>query len=114
MNDLSAEDPSSLIDLLRALYECESMLDAVTKLRSPDDERYDAVGSVLAGSRVGVERISMRPGALMLFEGRRSMHRVTPVAGTRSRYVALLADDTQPDRDSSKLLKLVRYGRLPS
>jgi hypothetical protein len=29
------------------------------------------------------------------------------------RYVALLAYDTEPGTDSSDLLKLVRYGRLP-
>jgi hypothetical protein len=49
----------------------------------------------------------------MLFEGRHSMHRVTPIAGGVARLVALLAYDTRPDTDSSELLKLVRYGRLP-
>jgi hypothetical protein len=99
-----------------ALQSSESGGDfeAVTRIRSADDERHEVVGSVLGGSRLGVEHIAMRPGALMLFEGRHSMHRVTPIAGTRSRYVALLAYDTQPDTDSSELLKLVRYGRLPS
>jgi hypothetical protein len=55
----------------------------------------------------------MRPGTLMLFEGRHSMHRVTPVIGDVPRQVALLAYDTRPGTDSTDLLKLVRYGRLP-
>jgi hypothetical protein len=47
----------------------------------------------------------------MLFEGRRSVHRVTPVEGEEARLVALLAYDTKPGTMSSELLKLVRYGR---
>jgi hypothetical protein len=49
---------------------------------------------------------------MMLFEGRHSLHRVTPVVGPRPRLIALLAYDTRPDTDSSELLKLVRYGRV--
>lgn len=88
--------------------------ESATRVRTTDDERSEAVESVLAGSRVGAERIPMRPGPPMLFGGRHSMHRVTPKAGSLSRYVALLAYDTKSDTDSSELLKLVRYGRLPS
>jgi hypothetical protein len=44
-------------------------------------------------------------------EGRRSLHRVTPIAGSTPRLVALLAYDTKPGTCSSELLRLVRYGR---
>jgi len=47
----------------------------------------------------------------MIFEGRRSLHRVTPIHGSTPRYVALFGFDTKPDTMSSELLKLVRYGR---
>ena len=98
-----------------ALQSAESGGDfeSATRIRSVDDERHDAVAAVLAGSTDGVRTLPMRPGTLMLFEGRNSMHRVTPIVGARRRYVALLAYDTKPDTDSSELLKLVRYGRLP-
>jgi len=56
----------------------------------------------------------MTPGTLMLFNGRRSMHRVSPVGGDVPRYVALLAYDTKPGTDSTDELKLSRYGRLPA
>ena len=86
--------------------------EAVTNLRAEDDERYDDVAAVLTGAAAGrVQAFPMTPGTLMLFEGRRSVHRVTPVVGPVARYVALLAYDTRPDTDSSELLKLVRYGR---
>lgn len=84
------------------------------RIRSAEDERYDEVRAVLEGAAPDlVSTVPMRPGTLMLFEGRHSMHRVTPVHGPRPRYVALLAYDTRPDTDSTELLKLVRYGRLP-
>ena len=53
----------------------------------------------------------MTPGTLLLFEGRYSLHRVTPVGGETARLVALLAYDTKPGTTSSDLLRLVRYGR---
>lgn len=84
----------------------------VANLRTSDDERYDNVAQVLAGhanDRVVVE--PMTPGTLMIFEGRRSLHRVTPIHGDRPRYVGLLGYDTKPGTMSSELLKLVRYGR---
>lgn len=87
--------------------------EAATGLRTVDDERYDDVAAVLAGAATGrVRTFPMTPGTLMLFEGRRSLHRVTPVVGSVPRHVALLAYDTAPDTDSSELLKLVRYGRV--
>jgi len=85
----------------------------VANLRTLDEERFDAVASVLAGNEQGVSVLPMKPGTLLVFKGRHSLHRVTRVGGERPRYVALLAYDTQPGTDSSELLKLVRYGRLP-
>jgi len=77
------------------------------------DESYDRVAAVLGGGRAGVTSVPMTPGTLMLFEGRNSLHRVTTIRGSQPRLVALLAFDTLADTDSSELLKLVRYGRLP-
>ena len=82
-------------------------------IRGVSGENYDEVARVLRGEpHAAVERVPMTPGTLMLFEGRNSMHRVTPIAGRAPRYVALLAYDTKPDTVSSDQLKLARYGRL--
>jgi hypothetical protein len=83
-------------------------------IRSASDENYAAVAKVLRGEPdAGVRVVPMTPGTLMLFEGRRSLHRVSKIGGRRARHVALLAYDTKPGTDSSPLLKRVRYGRLP-
>ena len=76
------------------------------------DERYDEVAAVLAGEATKrVTTVPMEPGTLMLFEGRWSLHRVSPVTGPTPRHVALFGYDTEPGTMSSELLKLVRYGR---
>lgn len=84
------------------------------KLRTATDDKYDGVQSVLSGSthdRVRVE--PMHAGTLMIFNGRTSLHKVTPIQGSTLRIVALLAYDTKSGTDSSDELKLSRYGRLP-
>lgn len=82
------------------------------RIRQPDDEHYDEVGRILAGEmHESIETVPMTPGTLMLFEGRWSLHRVTPVVGDVPRYVGLLAYDTKPGTVSSELLKRIRYGR---
>ena len=83
------------------------------KVRTGSDEHYDEVAAVLDGDRSGVTHVEFEPGSLMLFAGRNSLHRVTPVVGPVPRHVALLAYDTRPGTDSTDELKLARYGRLP-
>lgn len=85
----------------------------VAHLRTDDDERYEDVARVLRGEaddRVVVE--PMTPGTLMLFEGRRSLHRVTTIRGARPRHVALFGYDTKPGTRSTAQLQRTRYGRV--
>jgi hypothetical protein len=86
--------------------------EVVPRIRSADDEHYDKVGDVLfAGDRSGVLTLPMRPGTLLVFEGRHSLHRVSPIAGDTTRLVALFGYDAKPGTMSSDLLKMIRYGR---
>jgi len=85
--------------------------EVVPRLRGPGDERYDDVRRVLGGDRSAVRTLPMRPGTLLVFEGRHSLHRVAPVAGDPPRLVGLLAYDTAPGTTGSDLLRMDRYGR---
>jgi hypothetical protein len=85
--------------------------EVVPHIRSANDERYQEVGSVLAGERSKVMTLPMRPGTLLIFEGRHSLHRVSPIVGPRSRHVGLLAYDTTPGTVGSEVLRKARYGR---
>jgi hypothetical protein len=81
-------------------------------IRAADDERYDDVKRVLDGDGSNVVTLPMTPGTLLVFAGRHSLHRVTPIKGDTPRLVALFGYDTSPGTMSSELLKLVRYGRV--
>jgi hypothetical protein len=79
----------------------------------PGDERYDDVARVLRGEADDLVTVEpMTPGTLMLFEGRRSLHRVSPIRGDRPRHVALLGYDTKPGTRSTEALQRTRYGRV--
>jgi hypothetical protein len=87
-------------------FEC------VPRTRAGDEERYDEVADILRGDAdARVSTVPMTPGTLMLFEGRHTLHRVSPIAGDRPRYVGLFGYDRKPGTCSSELLRLIRYGR---
>jgi hypothetical protein len=96
-----------------AVQESESGGDfeCVPATRTADDERYDDVAAILAGDTSRLVTIPMTPGTLMLFEGRHTLHRVSPITGARPRYVGLFGYDRNPGTCSSELLRLIRYGR---
>jgi hypothetical protein len=83
----------------------------VPLIRSAADENYEGVAKALAGETEPT-RIPMTPGTLLLFEGRRSLHCVSPCRGATPRLVALLAYDTRPGTCASELLQKSRYGRV--
>ena len=77
-----------------------------------EDERYDEVAAApWPGSRDDVVTMPMVPGTLLVFEGRHSLHRVSPVGSGLPRHVGLLAYDTRPGTVGSDLLRQDRYGR---
>jgi len=85
--------------------------DVVPKIRTTGDEHYDDVAAVLNGDHSKMVTLPMTPGTLLIFEGRNSIHRVSPLSGPTKRYVGLLGYDTKADTMSSDLLRTVRYGR---
>ncbi len=86
--------------------------EAAPFIRFTDDERYDDVARVLAGDREPLTVLPMTPGTLLVFAGRTSMHRVSPIRGSTPRLVGLFGYDTKLGTMSSDLLKEVRYGRV--
>jgi hypothetical protein len=70
------------------------------------------VAAALAGTPDGLVTLPMQPGTLLVFEGRHSLHRVSPVAGETDRLVGLLGYDTKQGTMSGERLRMSRYGRL--
>jgi hypothetical protein len=85
--------------------------DVAPRIRSATDENYPGVARVLGGNPEAVVTLALTPGTLLVFEGRHSLHRVSPIHGSRLRHVGLLAYDTTPGTMGSDLLRMDRYGR---
>lgn len=81
-------------------------------LRGARDENYDTAARVLDGERAGLRVLAQGVGALVLFRGRRSLHRVTPVSGSRPRLVAVFSYDTEPGVMLSEHNRMLFYGRV--
>jgi len=62
----------------------------VPMIREPGNENYDRIGRLLDGDRSGVVRLDIQPGTFVFFEGRQSIHRVSPIEGKTDRHIALL------------------------
>lgn len=89
----------------RAGFSCVIQLQAaeeggefefVRALRSPEDECFDDVRGVLFGNRARVERRTAQPGTFSIFNGTRTLHRVTPVRGERARMSLVLSYEDRP------------------
>jgi hypothetical protein len=75
------------------------------------DMNYERATRILDGQEP-VRTLAMETGALVLFRGRDSMHRVTPVRGERTRMLVVLAYNTAPGISLSESARLTFYGRL--
>jgi hypothetical protein len=84
----------------------------VPYIRSSTEPNYRRVQRLLEGDRTDVITLNLAPGTLALFEGRHSIHRVSPIEGSEARLIALFGYDTKPGTTSSDLLKQRRYGRV--
>jgi len=79
--------------------------------RSVSEESFSRVKGILNGNREGILTLDINPGCLVLFMGRNSLHRVTPVTGSVDRLIALFGYDEKPGVVSSDHLRMIRYGR---
>lgn len=81
-------------------------------LRSPTDENYAGVERVLDGDPALIRTLRLEPGDLQIFKGRYSLHRVTPLAGKRTRYVAIFSYVEEPGMVGSPERTRQLYGRV--
>ncbi|MDH3377309.1 MAG: 2OG-Fe(II) oxygenase [Gammaproteobacteria bacterium] len=107
------DNSSFAITLMIQNPESGGEFEYVRDVRDADagEMNYDLTGRILDGD-VAVNRLSMNAGALVLFRGRNSMHRVTPVEGERTRILVVLAYNSAPGISLSESARMTFYGRL--
>ncbi len=81
-------------------------------LRTPTDENYAGVQAVLDGDPDLIRTLHLEPGDLQIFKGRYSLHRVTPLAGARVRYVAIFSFVEEPGMVGRPERTRQLYGRV--
>lgn len=81
-------------------------------LRTPTDENYAGVERVLDGDPSLIRTLVLEPGDLQIFKGRYSLHRVAPLAGPVTRYVAIFSYAERPEMVGSPERTRQLYGRV--
>ena len=107
------DNSSFAITLMVQAPERGGVFEYVHNLRDADagEMNYYLVGEVLDGEIPG-NQLAAKPGTLVLFRGRNSLHRVTPNEGERTRMLAVLAYNSKPGVALSESARKTFYGRI--
>ncbi|MDA9983283.1 2OG-Fe(II) oxygenase [Gammaproteobacteria bacterium] len=107
------DNSSFAITLMIQNPEKGGVFEYVKDVRDADNREmnYKLAGKILDGE-VLTKTLSMDAGALVLFRGRNSIHRVTPIKGSRTRMLVVLAYNTESGISLSESARMTFYGRL--
>jgi hypothetical protein len=67
---------------------------------------------VLNGRSERVKSLTLEPGDLQIFKGRYALHRVSPVAGARPRYVGIFSFVKEPGMVAKPERCMQLYGKV--
>ena len=90
-----------VVSILLQGPEAGGTFDFAPNIRKDGEENYADVAAALDGRSLAVRSVKVEAGTLLLFCGRRALHRVPPISGDVPRVIALLSYDRKPG---------VRYG----
>ena len=76
-----------------------------------EEMNFEGVEKILDGE-IKPEQLNMDAGTIVLFRGRNAIHRVTPVEGSRTRMLAVLAYNSEPGIALSESARMTFFGRL--
>ena len=80
-------------------------------MTGPGDTLYEEVPALFNGDQTHVRTVPMEAGSLVLFRGRNTLHRVTPVESDDLRLLALFAYEPVPNRVFGDAFKQSVLGR---
>ena len=101
------------VTLMLQAPESGGSFEYVPRIRGRDDEKA-IVAAVLDGDPSRVRELPFTAGALLIFGGRETLHRVTRVSGTRPRLVPVLAYAERPGLENSEAVRKLFWGRTGS
>src|SRR5262249_7535555 len=80
-------------------------------IREDSEAGYACVARILDRSHARLGELSQDPGAMVVFKGSRSLHRVTPSFGPVARTIAILSYTSEPGRGLKEHTRKLFYGR---
>ncbi len=98
------------VTLMLQAPESGGSFEYVPRIRGSGDER-ETVAAVLDGARDRVRTLPFTAGALLIFGGRQTLHRVTRTGGSRPRLVPVLAYAERPGLVNSDAVRILFWGR---
>jgi len=99
------------VTLLLRDSETGGAFEYVRDSRRETPEGYAALSRILDGAASDVRELKQGRGALVLFKGARSVHRVTPSGGPVPRTIAILSYAPEPGKSLKEHTRLLFYGR---
>ncbi|MEE9417439.1 MAG: 2OG-Fe(II) oxygenase [Acidimicrobiales bacterium] len=106
------DNSSFSITLLTQRCEAGGEFESIPKMRdsAAGDDNYRGVAKLLADSG-HPSKLVQNQGDLVLFRGRDTFHRVTPVEGDRARILTVFAYNTEPEISLSENARKTFFGR---
>jgi hypothetical protein len=100
--------------LMLQAAESGGEFEIVPNTRADDNPCYDEVRKVLQGDRTRVVTVPREPRAMVIFRGCNSMHRVTPVSGSRQRLMSVFVYEAEPGIEGDAKVNETVYGAPPA
>ncbi|MBT3559317.1 MAG: hypothetical protein HN644_13955 [Rhodospirillales bacterium] len=79
--------------------------------RTDDEQHYDKVAKIVHGDRSTVQTVPREAGALVIFRGCNSLHRVTTVEGDKNRLMSVFVYEREPGVTGDPRVNETVYGR---
>lgn len=107
------DNSSFAITLMIAEAEAGGSFEYVNAVRDADrgEMQFDNVERILDGE-IEPDVLTIGAGSLALFRGRNALHRVTPVEGSKTRVLVVLAYNSEPGISLSESARMTFFGRL--
>lgn len=83
----------------------------IPNIRSDDDQNYHRVKAAVLGDRTGAVEVGREEGALCVFRGCNSLHRVSPVEGDRMRIMGVFVYENERGVTGDPEVNATVYGR---
>lgn len=83
----------------------------IPSIRTDEDECEDRVGRAVRGDHTGKVEVAREEGALCIFRGCNSLHRVSPVSGDRMRIMGVFVYEKEPGVIGDPEVNETVYGR---